>query len=244
MKTLQIDIITIFPGMFESLFNESLISKAREKGLLEFRTHDLRDYSQNKHRNVDDAPFGGGVGMVMNADPIVRAIEAVKQDRPHAKTLLLSPGGKPFVQGRAWELSREESLILVCGRYEGIDERVRHFVDEEVSIGDYVLNGGEVPAMVVIEAVSRLIPGVVGDEASIVEESFSGNLLEYPQYTRPREFRGYEVPEILVSGDHAKIRDWQHNEALKKTARVRPDLLKKVKLTDRDKVALEQFEIG
>lgn len=238
MKTLQFDIITIFPGMFESPLNESLIKKARDKGLLEFRAHDLRDYSQDKHRKVDDYPFGGGVGMVMNVDPIVRAIEAVKQDRPSAKTLLMAPGGKPFDQDKAWELSREESLILVCGRYEGVDERVRHFVDEEISIGDYVLNGGEIPAMVIIEAVSRLVPGVVGDETSVVEESFARNLLEYPQYTRPREFREYEVPEILISGDHAKIRDWQLKEALKKTARVRPDLLKKFNLTDQDKVAL------
>ncbi len=244
MKTLQFDIITIFPGMFESPLNESLLKRAREQRLLEIRLHNLRDYSQDKHRKVDDYPFGGGVGMVMNVDPIVRAIESVKQDRPNARTILMSPAGTPFSQEKAWELSREESLILVCGRYEGVDERVRHFIDEEISIGDYVLTGGEIPAMAVVESVARLVPGVVGDESSIVEESFSDDLLEYPQYTRPREFRGFKVPEILVSGDHSKIQDWQRQEALKKTARVRPDLLKKVKLTDQDKVALEQFNIG
>lgn len=244
MRTLRFDIITIFPGMFESPFNESLLSRAREKGLLDIRLHDLRDYTRDKHRKVDDYPFGGGVGMVMNVEPIARAIEAVKKDRPGSRTILFSPGGTPFSQEKAWEFSRTEGLILICGRYEGVDERVRlHFVDEEISIGDYVLSGGEVPAMALVEAVSRLLPGVVGDEQSIVEESFAANLLEYPQYTRPREFQGYKVPEVLISGDHKKIRDWQQSQALKRTAEVRPDLLKKLKLSDQDKVALKQFDI-
>lgn len=245
MKTLQFDIITIFPGMFTSPLDESLLKKARERGLLEFKTHDLREYSLNKHRKVDDYPFGGGVGMVMNVEPIDRAIEAVKRDRPRARTILLSPGGPTLTQEKAWELSREESLILVCGRYEGVDERVRLFcVDEELSIGDYVLAGGEVAALVVIEAVSRLVPGVLGDETSVVEESFSAPLLEYPQYTRPREFKGHEVPEVLVSGDPKKIKEWQRRAALEKTARVRPDLLKKLQLTDGDKAALRQLDLG
>ena len=227
MRTLRFDIVSIFPGMFESPFGDSIIQRAREEGLLDLRVHDLRDYSLNKHRKVDDTPFGGGVGMVMNVEPIARVITAIKKEVPETRTILLSPGGRPFDQEKAWELSRLPSLTLICGRYEGVDERVRlHFVDEEISIGDYVLTGGEIPAMVLVEAISRLVPGVLGDPESVVEESFTGELLEYPQYTRPRDYQGFRVPEILVSGDHKKIRDWQKAEALKKTARVRPDLLK------------------
>ena len=234
MRTLRFDIVSIFPGMFESPFGDSIIQRAREEGLLDLRVHDLRDYSLNKHRKVDDTPFGGGVGMVMNVEPIARVIAAIKKEVPETRTILLSPGGRPFDQEKAWELSRLPSLTLICGRYEGIDERVRlHFVDEEISIGDYVLTGGEIPAMVLVEAISRLVPGVLGDPESVVEESFTDGLLEYPQYTRPRDYQGFKVPEILVSGDHKKIRDWQKAEALKKTARVRPDLLKKNKRQDK-----------
>ena len=220
--------------MFESPFGDSIIQRAREEGLLDLRVHDLRDYSLNKHRKVDDTPFGGGVGMVMNVEPIARVIAAIKKEVPETRTILLSPGGRPFDQEKAWELSRLPSLTLICGRYEGIDERVRlHFVDEEISIGDYVLTGGEIPAMVLVEAISRLVPGVLGDPESVVEESFTDGLLEYPQYTRPRDYQGFKVPEILISGDHKKIRDWQKAEAVKKTARVRPDLLKKNKQQDK-----------
>ena len=220
--------------MFESPFGDSIIQRAREEGLLDLRVHDLRDYSLNKHRKVDGTPFGGGVGMIMNVEPIARVITAIKKEVPETRTILLSPGGRPFDQEKAWELSRLPSLTLICGRYEGIDERVRlHFIDEEISIGDYILTGGEIPAMVLVEAISRLVPGVLGDPESIVEESFDGDLLEYPQYTRPRDYQGFKVPEILVSGDHKKIRDWQKAEALKKTARVRPDLLKKNKRQDK-----------
>ena len=234
MRTLRFDIVSIFPGMFESPFGDSIIQRAREEGLLDLRVHDLRDYSLNKHRKVDDTPFGGGVGMVMNVEPIARVVAAIKKEVPETRTILLSPGGRPFDQEKAWELSRLPSLTLICGRYEGIDERVRlHFVDEEISIGDYILTGGEIPAMVLVEAISRLVQGVLGDPESIVEESFAGDLLEYPQYTRPRDYQGFKVPEILVSGDHKKIRDWQKAEALKKTARVRPDLLKKNKRQDK-----------
>lgn len=234
MRTLRFDIVSIFPGMFESPFGDGIIQRAREEGLLDLRVHDLRDYSLNKHRKVDDTPFGGGVGMVMNVEPIARVVAAIKKEVPETRTILLSPGGRPFDQEKAWELSRLPSLTLICGRYEGIDERVRlHFVDEEISIGDYILTGGEIPAMVLVEAISRLVPGVLGDPESIVEESFVGDLLEYPQYTRPRDYQGFKVPEILVSGDHKKIRDWQKAEALKKTARVRPDLLKKNKRQDK-----------
>jgi len=234
LRTLRFDIVSIFPGMFESPFGDSIIQRAREEGLLDLRVHDLRDYSLNKHRKVDDTPFGGGVGMVMNVEPIARVVAAIKKEVPETRTILLSPGGRPFDQEKAWELSRLPSLTLICGRYEGIDERVRlHFVDEEISIGDYILTGGEIPAMVLVEAISRLVPGVLGDPESIVEESFAGDLLEYPQYTRPRDYQGFKVPEILVSGDHKKIRDWQKAEALKKTAQVRPDLLKKNKRQDK-----------
>ena len=230
MRTLRFDIVSIFPGMFESPFGDSIIQRAREEGLLDIRLHDLRDYSLNKHRKVDDNPFGGGVGMVMNVEPIARAIAAVKKEVPETRTILLSPGGRPLDQEKAWELSRLPSLTLICGRYEGIDERIRlHYVDEEISIGDYVLTGGELPAMVLVEAISRLLPGVLGDPESVVEESFHDDLLEYPQYTRPRDYEGFKVPEILVSGDPKKIRDWQKSEALKKTTQVRPDLLEKNK---------------
>ena len=234
MRTFRFDIVSIFPGMFESPFADSIIQRAWEEGLLDLRVHDLRDYSLNKHRKVDDTPFGGGVGMVMNVEPIARVIAAIKKEVPETRTILLSPGGRPFDQEKAWELSRLPSLTLICGRYEGIDERVRlHFVDEEISIGDYVLTGGEIPAMVLVEAISRLVPGVLGDPESVVEESFTDGLLEYPQYTRPRDYQGFKATEILVSGDHKKIRDWQKAEALKKTARVRPDLLKKNKQQDK-----------
>ena len=234
MRTLRFDIVSIFPGMFESPFADSIIQRAWEEGLLDLRVHDLRDYSLNKHRKVDDTPFGGGVGMVMNVEPIARVIAAIKKEVPETRTILLSPGGRPFDQEKAWELSRLPSLTLICGRYEGIDERVRlHFVDEEISIGDYILTGGEIPAMVLVEAISRLVPGVLGDPESVVEESFTDGLLEYPQYTRPRDYQGFKVPEILISGDHKKIRDWQKAEAVKKTARVRPDLLKKNKQQDK-----------
>jgi tRNA (guanine37-N1)-methyltransferase len=230
LRTLRFDIVSIFPGMFVSPFGDSIIQRAREAGLLDIHVHDLRDYSLNKHRKVDDSPFGGGVGMVMNVEPIARAITAVKKEVPEARTILLSPGGRPFDQEKAWELSNLSSLTLICGRYEGIDERIRlHYIDEEISIGDYVLTGGELPAMVLVEAISRLLPGVLGDAESVVEESFHDDLLEYPQYTRPRDYEGLKVPEILVSGDPKKISDWQKAEAIKKTAQVRPDLLEKNK---------------
>jgi len=215
--------------MFDSPFRESLLNKAQDNGIVEIRTHDLRDYTLDKHARVDDTPFGGGVGMVMNIEPIDRALEAVKKDRPKAYSILLSPGGYRFDQEKAWELSHKEEIILVCGRYEGVDERVSELVDEELSIGDYVLNGGEVPAMVVVEVVARLVPGVVGDEQSLAMESFSGKMLEYPQYTRPQEYKGYTVPEVLVSGDHKKIEAWKRQAALKKTAKYRPDLYRNIK---------------
>ncbi len=227
---MRFDIITIFPGIFDSIFEESLIKRARESGILEIKIHDLRTYTLDKHRCVDDYPFGGGVGMIMMVEPIARALVALKEKNPRAHTLLLSPSGNPFDQKKAWELSRKDGLILVCGRYEGVDQRIsEHYVNEELSIGDYVLSGGEIPAMAVVDAVSRLVPGVVGDDQAVVTESFETNLLEYPQYTRPREFQGHEVPEVLISGNHAKIQAWQKEQAFQKTARIRPDLLKRDK---------------
>ena len=226
MKTRRFDIITIFPGMFESPFGESILKRAQDESLLEITLHNLRDFTLDKHRKVDDYPFGGGVGLILGVDPIVRAIESVKKNR-HVRTILLSPRGKPFNQKMAWEFSREENLIFVCGRYEGVDERVLNFVDDVVSVGDYVMAGGEIPTMTLVESISRLIPGVVGDENSILDESFEENRLEHPQYTKPREFRGLKVPGILLSGHHKKIQDWKFKESLKKTAAVRPDLLRK-----------------
>ncbi len=245
MRTLRFDIISIFPGMFVSPFNDSILKRAQDEGLLEIRTHDLRDYSLNKHRKVDDYPFGGGVGMVMNVEPIDRAITAVKQDRQDTRTILLSPAGRPLDQKKAKELSQVDDLILVCGRYEGVDERVGlHYVDEEISIGDYILTGGEIPAMVLIDAVARLRPGVLGDEVSTVEESFAIDLLEYPQYTRPRDYKGHLVPEVLVCGDPKKIEKWQRQSALRKTAEIRPDLLDKLELSEEDLAVLKQSKSG
>ncbi len=243
MKILQFDIVSIFPEMFESPFNESILKRAQEKGLLKVVLHDLRDYTLDKHRNVDDAPFGGGVGMVMNAEPIVRAIEAIKEQRPNARTLLMTPGSRPFDQEKAEALANEDDYILICGRYEGVDERVRQYIDEEISIGDYILSGGELAAMVVVDAVTRLRPGVLGDENSIVEESFSAGLLEYPQYTRPQDFRGKLAPEVLLSGDPKKIQRWQREQALLRTAKLRPDLLKETDLSESERQLLEQADI-
>lgn len=245
MKKIKFDILSIFPGMFEGPFGDSILKRAQENNLVEIRCHDLREYTLDKHRRVDDYPFGGGSGMIMSVEPISRAIEEIKKDRPSARTILLSPAGARFDQKKAEELAQMEELILVCGRYEGVDERVNQIcADEEISIGDYVLSGGEIPAMVVVESVARLIPGVLGDENALDEESFNTDLLEYPQYTRPRDFNGHKVPEVLVSGDHKKIRAWQHERALEKTARQRPDLLAKLELSEQDKVVLEQLKIG
>jgi tRNA (guanine37-N1)-methyltransferase len=240
-RTIHFDIISLFPEMFEGPFQESILDRAREEGLLNVRLHNLRDYTLNKHGKVDDTPFGGGAGLVMNIEPIDRALQSVKSDRPHAHTVVLSPSGKRFDQKKARELSEKEQIILICGRYEGIDERVaENLVDEELSIGDFVLSGGEIAAMVVVDAVTRLIPGVVGDPASLDEESFENGMLEYPQYTRPRDYHGSEVPEVLVSGDHKKIKSWQRKAALEKTARNRPDLIENLNLSVEERAMIEE----
>ncbi len=231
---MRIDIITIFPGMFAPVLNESIIKRAQQKGRVKIHIHDLREFSLDKHRKVDDRPFGGGSGMLIAAGPVFDAVTKIKSQFPgrgvgakkKPKVILLCPQGKPFKQAMAKKLLKEKHLIFICGHYEGIDERVRQkLVDEEISIGDYVLTGGELPAMVVTDAVVRLIPGVLGDKNSLNFESFEGNLLEYPQYTRPADFRGMPVPEVLLRGDHKKIASWRKSEALKRTKSKRPDLL-------------------
>jgi tRNA (guanine37-N1)-methyltransferase len=228
---MQFDILSIFPEMFESVFRESIIARAKEKGLIDIFLHNLRDYSQSKHKKVDDYPFGGGVGMVMGVEPIALALDDLKRDGLPAHTVLMCPSGNRLDQKKARELTTRKRIILICGRYEGVDERVAlHYADEEISIGDYILSGGEIPAMVLVDTVTRLIPRALGDPRSSEEESFEQGLLEYPQYTRPREFRGFKTPEVLLSGNHKEIEEWQKCEALEKTARRRPDLLKKIEI--------------
>ena len=226
-KTMRIDIITIFPRMFSPVLDESIIRRAKLKGKVKIYIHDLRDYTLDKHRKVDDRPFGGGSGMVMNAQPIFAAVERLKR-KAKAKIILLCPQGEKLTQKIAKRLAGHKHLILICGHYEGVDERVReHLVDEEISIGDYVLTGGELPAMVLVDSIVRLLPGVLGDKNSLNFESFEGNLLEYPQYTRPANYLGMKVPDVLVCGDHKKIELWRRQQALARTKDRRPDLLKR-----------------
>jgi tRNA (guanine37-N1)-methyltransferase len=226
---MRIDIISIFPKMFSAVFDESMIKRAQLKGKVKIFTHDLRNYTLDKHRKVDDRPFGGGSGMVIQIEPIFRALQAIKKMiKGKAKVILLTPQGKRFDQIYAKKLSKCRNLIFICGHYEGIDERVRHYlVDEEISIGDYILTGGELAAMVLVDSLVRLIPGVLGDKNSLNFESFEGNLLEYPQYSRPARFKDWAVPEILLSGAHDKIYAWRKLQALRRTRQSRPDLLKK-----------------
>jgi len=240
---MRFDILTLFPGLFSSSLKESILGRAVTKGLVDIRLTDIRSFARGPHKVTDDRPYGGGNGMVMKAGPIVRALESIERHPEGSLVVLLTPQGKPFAQKTAWELSREKHLVLICGRYEGVDERVRtRMVDMELSIGDYVLSGGELGAMVLVDAVSRLVPGVLGGEGSAQEDSFEDGLLEYPQYTRPRVFRDEEVPEVLLSGDHEKIRLWRRTESLKRTLQRRPDLLKKADLREEDKVILARLE--
>lgn len=236
------DILTIFPGMFQGgPLNESILGKAQAKGLVTIRVHNLRDYATDRHQMTDDRPFGGGEGMVMKPEPIVRALEALAPLGPPAHVVLLTPQGSLFDQAAARRFSRMERLVLVCGRYEGVDERVgQYFVDEEVSIGDFILTGGELAAMVVIDAVSRLVPGVLGNEASAEAESFREPVLEYPQYTRPQEFRGLKVPDVLLSGDHRRIARWRRWQALLRTRQRRPDLFARLHLSEQDLALLRE----
>lgn len=223
---MRIDILSLFPKMFDGVFGESILKRSQEKGLLELVMTDIRDYAKNVHHNVDDKPFGGGPGMVLMCQPIFDAVEDVQsKGSPVDEVILLTPQGEPLSQKMAAELATKTRLILLAGHYEGFDERIRTgLVTKEISIGDYVLSGGELPAMVLVDAIARLIPGVLGDETSHVEESFSQNLLEYPHYTRPASYRDMEVPEILLSGNHAAIRKWRQEQAIERTQERRPDL--------------------
>jgi tRNA (guanine37-N1)-methyltransferase len=224
-RPMKIDIITLFPDMFRGPFDMSMVWKAKERGLVEIRLHDLREFGLGPRRTVDDTPYGGGDGMLLRPEPMVAAIEQAKQDNPEAPVIILSPQGRRFEQTQAVELAAGSGLILVAGHYEGFDERIMGYADLELSIGDYVLTGGELPAMVLVDTVVRLIPGVLGGEQSAHVESFSDGLLEYPQYTRPVEFRGARVPDVLQNGHHAEIAAWRTEQARAKTRRNRPDLL-------------------
>ncbi|MFM7203448.1 MAG: tRNA (guanosine(37)-N1)-methyltransferase TrmD [Myxococcota bacterium] len=237
---MQFDILTLFPGMVKTPFEYSLMAKAQEKGLFSLKVHDLRDYATGRHRVCDDYPFGGGEGMVLKVEPIARALQALRAPEKRSRVLLMSPGGIPFSQREAQRLATYEQLVLLCGHYEGVDERVStHLIDEALSIGDYVLTGGELAAMVVTEAVARLLPGVVKTSASVEQDSFSDGLLDHPQYTRPREFEGMAVPDVLLSGDHAHVARWRRREALRRTLLQRPDLLEQARLSQDDRKVLE-----
>jgi len=221
---MKIDVLTLFPGMFAGPLDESIVRRARDSGRLDLQIHNLRDYTHDRHRTVDDKPFGGGPGMLLKPEPIFEAVENVAGEA--TRVILLTPAGRPFDQGIARELAQASHLLLVCGSYEGFDERIREaLADDELSIGDFVVTNGALPAMVIIDAVARLLPGVLGDDASARDESFSQGGLEYPQYTRPAEFRGMRVPEVLLSGDHAEIAKWRAEQARQRTEQRRPDLL-------------------
>ncbi|MET3546061.1 tRNA (guanine37-N1)-methyltransferase [Paenibacillus favisporus] len=242
---MRVDVLTLFPEMLDGVFRTSILGKAQEKGIISLHTVNFRDYSGNKHGTVDDTPYGGGGGMVLKPEPIFAAVEDLLEKAGHQakpRVILMCPQGETFSQKKAEELAKEEHLIFICGHYEGYDERIReHLITDELSIGDYVLTGGELPAAVVIDAVSRLLPGVLGNETSAVTDSFSTGLLEYPHYTRPVEFRGWKVPDMLLSGHHANIEAWRREQALKRTLERRPDLLDEVELTDRDRKTLEKL---
>ena len=240
---MTIEILSVFPEMFESVFASSILGRAREQGLLEIRLTDIRPFSSCKHKNTDDYPFGGGAGMVMMAQPIMDAMADARTRLPSARRIYLGPRGRKLTTEVARALAKEDSLILLCGHYEGVDQRALDAcVDEEISIGDYILTGGELAAMVLTDCVARFIPGVLGSADSAEEESFSDGLLEYPQYTRPRDLDGRLVPEVLLNGDHAKIRKWRRRESLAATMRYRPDLLEKANLSPEDRKMLKELE--
>ena len=238
---MRFDILTLFPGMFAGPLDESIMKRARDAGTIEVQLHDLREWATDRHRTVDDYPFGGGAGMVMKPEPLFAAVEAIQPlAEPAAQVVLLTPQGRRLDRALVAELAAQPRLLLVCGRYEGVDERVReHLADIEVSVGDVVLSGGELPAMLVIDAVSRLVPGVLGSEGSLAEESFEGGLLEYPQYTRPAEFRGWRVPDVLVSGNHGEVDRWRRQQRLLRTRARRPDLLAEAELTPQERSWLD-----
>lgn len=239
---MRIDYLTLFPEMFEGVLNQSILKRAREKGQLATRTINFRDYANNKHNQVDDYPFGGGQGMVLKPEPIFNAMRDIETTL-ETRVILMTPQGQPFNQKLAESLAEAEHLVFICGHYEGYDERIREqLVTDEISVGDYVLTGGELPAMVMTDAVVRLLPDVLGNQVSHEDDSFSSGLLEYPQYTRPRSFEGHEVPDVLLSGNHAHIEAWRHEQALYRTYQKRPDLLETYPLTDEDKKIIERFK--
>lgn len=239
---MRFDIITIFPEIFSEVFDFGIVRRAVEASLIEIHAHDLRDYTRDRHRQVDDRPFGGGAGMVMKPEPLFRAVEALRGGDLGVPVALLSPQGRLFSQPVAEEYARKPRLILICGRYEGVDERVvEHLITDEVSIGDYVLSGGEIPAMVVVDAVTRLIPGALGCEESAKRESFAWGLLDYPHYTRPAEYRDLRAPEVLLSGNHAEIERWRRRKAIEKTLRVRPDLTRNRSLSQDEQREIEEI---
>lgn len=240
---IKFDVLSIFPEMFSSPLNFSLLKKAQEKGLLSISLHDIRSWADDKHKMTDDAPYGGGCGMVMKIEPLEKALNEIRNPEDDSTVVLMTPQGEVLNQKIASELAGKRSIIIICGRYEGIDERIReHLVDREISIGDYILTGGELPAMVLIDAVSRFIPDVLGNPASAQSESFCANLLEYPQYTRPAEYKSWIVPDVLLSGNHAEIELWRRKESLKRTYQRRPDLLKKIKLSAEDEKILDKIK--
>lgn len=241
---MRIDILTLFPEMFKGPFDASIVKRAREKDLIQLEFINIRDFSQNKHRTVDDTPYGGGAGMVISPEPVFEALDFLKQSAGvPGRVLLMCPAGRPFDQGLAKELAKEEHLVIICGHYEGFDERIREgLVTDELSIGDYVLTGGELPAMVVVDALARMVPGVLGEQVSAIEDSFYDGLLEHPHYTRPRCYQGMEVPDVLLSGHHEKIKKWRRRESLIRTLTRRPDLLKPGVLAAEDKKILIELK--
>lgn len=242
---IRFDILSLFPEMFESPFNFSILKRAREKGLFDVQIHNIRDFAEDRHRVTDDAPYGGGGGMVMKVEPIDRALTAIVGERIGGLTVLLTPQGEPFNQTIARDLSSYSWIVLICGHYEGVDERVRtHLVDREISIGDFILTGGELSAMVIVDAIARLIPGVLGNDESASTDSFSEGLLEYPHYTRPADYRGWQVPEVLLSGNHREIQEWRRRESIRRTLLKRPDLLKKADLSGKDMEIMESIKKG
>ena len=244
---MRIDILSLFPDMFDATLGQSIVGRAQDDGFVDIKVTDFRQYTTDKHRHVDDAPFGGGAGMLLQAQPIFDAMDAIEQETkytyPKGRVILMDPAGRRFDQDFAMELAQEEHLTFICGHYEGYDERIRQLVTDEASLGDYVLTGGELAAMVMVDATVRFVPGVLGNMSSPMGDSFSNGLLEYPQYTRPADFRGMKVPEVLTSGNHEKIREWRMRESLKRTLERRPDLLKNAKLSREQQIILQDLKL-
>lgn len=241
---IRFDVLSIFPDMFSSPLNYSLLKKAQDKDLIEIFIHNIRDWAEDKHKMTDDAPYGSGCGMVMKVGPVDKALAAVKKKEMNPLVILMTPQGELFNQRIAAELATKRQIVIICGRYEGVDERIRrHLADREISIGDYILTGGELSALILIDAISRFVPGVLGNMRSVEGDSFSDGLLEYPQYTRPADYKGWKVPDVLLSGNHAQIENWRREESLRKTYRRRPDLLRKARLSPADKEILKKIKL-